>query len=63
MTVEEYTNTPSGFVVPRFALERAVKNLDRLEALALLRAACHKDGAFATLADVKEIYTSILAQP
>lgn len=63
MTVEEYTEKQNGFAIPKFALERAVKQLDRLEALALLRATCQQDGAYATLADAKEIYSSILAQP
>ena len=61
MTVEEYTDQQTPFMVPKFALERVVKNLNRLEALALLRAACQRDGAYATLADAKEIYTSVLA--
>jgi hypothetical protein len=61
MTVEEYIAIPSGFLIPKYSLERAVRNLDRLEALALIRAACHTDGAYATLADAKEIYASIMA--
>lgn len=62
MTVEEYTNQMN-FTLPRFALERAVKNLDRLEAIALLRAACQQDGEYTRLQDAKEIYTSIMGTP
>lgn len=62
MTVEEYTAKQNNFTIPKFALERAVKNLDRLEALALLRAVCQQHDTYSTLNEAKEIYTSILSR-
>ena len=49
--------------VPQSAVIRAVRNLDKVEALALIRQAYrHPDGGAASLDEAKEIYTSIQAR-
>ena len=47
--------------VHQFVIERAVLNLDKIEALALIRGA-YADGTYATLEEAELIYASILAR-
>lgn len=48
--------------VPKYAIERAVRNLDKIEALALIRAAYGDKYQPAPLEEAVEIYTSIMAE-
>ena len=57
---EQFATEKVHVLVPTHAFDRAVKNLDRLEALALIRASYHEsDGGYATLEHAKEIYEII----
>lgn len=58
MNTEQYSKTTE-FTLQRFALERAISHLPRLEALALIRALKHED-SFGSLTDAKEIYRQVL---
>ena len=61
MIVKEYIAKQSEFTVPKFALERAVKNLNRVEAIALIRIAYRTGEQYASLDDAEDIYTHIIA--
>ena len=53
--------TKDNLTVPRYAIERAVLNLGKMEALALIRASFReKDDRYATLDNAKIIYSLIL---
>ena len=53
--------TKDNMAVPRYAIERAVLNLGKIEALALIRASfLEEDGGYATLKNAKLIYQVIL---
>ena len=59
--VERFAKEKVGIKVPPYAFDRAVRHLDRLEALALIRAAYKEDdGGYASLTHAKEIYEIII---
>ena len=58
--VERFAKEMISVAVPPHAFDRAVQNLSRLEALALIRATYkEEDGGYATLEHAKEIYVII----
>jgi hypothetical protein len=66
-TAVEMYGDPKQFpnlLVAQHAIERAVRALDKIEAIALIRAAYHEDdGSFCGLAEARMIYASIVARP
>ena len=57
--IEKYIKKQT-LTVPRHAIERAVLNLGKMEAIALIRAAFQEeDGGYATLPTAKVIYSLI----
>ena len=59
--VERFAKEKVTVKVPPHAFDKAVRNLNRLEALALIRASYkEEDGGYATLEHAKEIYEIII---
>ena len=63
MTILNQYAKRTEFTISRYSLERTLKALNKLEALALIRAAYKEaDGGYASLEHAKQIYALVTAR-